>query len=59
MIELTDRVDPHTKGKLVVCNVCGHVGQRQRLAGIRGVEYGAGKVGNIIEFFVRRNNYSN
>ena len=28
MIELTDRVDPHTKGKLVICNVCGHEGQR-------------------------------
>ena len=28
MIDLTDRVDPHTKGKLVVCNVCGHEDQR-------------------------------
>ena len=27
MIELTDRVD-RTKGKLVICNVCGHEGQR-------------------------------
>ena len=28
MIELTDRVDPHTKRKLVICNVCGDEGPR-------------------------------
>ena len=28
MIDVTDRVDPHTKCKIVICNVCGHEGQR-------------------------------
>ena len=28
MIDLTDRLDPHTKCKIVICNVCRHEGQR-------------------------------
>ena len=28
MIDLTDRADPRTKCKIVVCNVCGHEGPR-------------------------------
>ena len=32
MIDLTDRVDPHTKRKLVICNVCGNEGQRAFVA---------------------------